>query len=289
MDQPLCDYYICTSHNTHVEEDGLYNRITIEDYALALEKGCRCLELVVWDGPNGKPVIRHGHSFSVDIEIHHVLRYGIYPNAFKYSPYPLILFIEQYLSPEQQNFLADILKNIFGEMLYIEDIGTLTQLPSPNQLRGKVIIMTDVTQTLTQNFHSVINICQSIWFDNLNQKDEFYHVSSLSEIKAKHQVETAGCDLIRHTNQRLMRVYPAGIQVQSSNFDPVTYWNYGIQMVALNFQSGDAHLTTNLGRFSSTGGYILKPKAGIFFHRLINCTKNFEKNLQIKNYQLYII
>ena len=264
MDQPLCDYYICTSHNTVMEEGKLFSRTTIEDYTSALEKGCRCMELVLWDGPNGEPVIHHGRTFTVDIEIHHVLRYGILPNAFKCSPYPLILSVEQHLSLEQQDVLADCLKSVFGEMLYISDVDTLTQLPSPDQLRGKVIVMTDTTQRLSRKFRSVINICQSIWFENSSRKDEFYHVSSLSEIKAKHQIETTGNDMIKHADQRLMRVYPAGIRVQSANYDPVTYWNSGFQMVALNFQSTDDHLIINWGRFRSTGGYVLKPKSGIF-------------------------
>ena len=262
MDQPLCDYYICTSHNTTVEDEQLFSKTTIEDYASALERGCRCLELILWDGPHGKPVIHHGRSFITDVEVHHVLRHGILPNAFKYSPYPLILSLEQHLSLEQQDFLADCLKRIFGEMLYDGDVATLTQLPSPNQLRGKIIVMADVKQTRSRKLQSIINICQSTWFENSKQKDEFYQVSSLSEIKARHQVETAGNDLIRHAARRLMRVYPAGIRVQSSNFDPVTYWNCGLQMVAINFQSGDCHLRTYLGRFRSSGGYVLKPKSG---------------------------
>ena len=34
-----------------------------------------------------------------------------------------------------------------------------------------------------------------------------------------------------------MRVYPAGMRIDSSNFNPVVFWMFGIQMVALNYQT----------------------------------------------------
>jgi len=70
---------------------------TIEGYVSALEKGCRCIELDLWDGPDGEPVIYHGHTFTTEILARDVLRYGILPYAFKFSPYPLILSVESHL------------------------------------------------------------------------------------------------------------------------------------------------------------------------------------------------
>ncbi|GFN90745.1 1-phosphatidylinositol 4,5-bisphosphate phosphodiesterase 1 [Plakobranchus ocellatus] len=34
-----------------------------------------------------------------------------------------------------------------------------------------------------------------------------------------------------------MRTYPAGMRIDSSNFNPVIFWAFGIQMVALNYQT----------------------------------------------------
>ena len=39
-----------------------------------------------------------------------------------------------------------------------------------------------------------------------------------------------------------MRTYPAGMRIESSNFNPVIFWAFGIQMVALNYQTEGTHL-----------------------------------------------
>lgn len=58
-----------------------------------------------------------------------------------------------------------------------------------------------------------------------------------------------------------MRTYPAGMRIDSSNFNPVIFWAFGIQMVALNYQTEDAALHINAAMFEQNGrcGYVLKP------------------------------
>lgn len=50
--------------------------------------------------------------------------------------------------------------------------------------------------------------------------------------------------------------------MDSSNFDPFLAWSLGVQMVALNFQTGDRSMQLNRGRFRANGGlgYVLQPK-----------------------------
>ena len=58
-----------------------------------------------------------------------------------------------------------------------------------------------------------------------------------------------------------MRVYPAGMRIDSSNFNPVSVWSCGIQMVAMNYQTiTDANLHLHSAMFSGTPGYVLKPQ-----------------------------
>lgn len=33
----------------------------------ALKRGCRCVEVDCWDGPNGEPIVYHGHTFTSKI------------------------------------------------------------------------------------------------------------------------------------------------------------------------------------------------------------------------------
>eukprot|EP00980_Cylindrotheca_fusiformis_P023799 scaffold11028_cov73-Cylindrotheca_fusiformis.AAC.1 len=59
----------------------------------------------------------------------------------------------------------------------------------------------------------------------------------------------------------MTRTYPAGVRVDSSNYNPMLAWSLGCQMVALNFQTSDTHLILNDGRFRANGGcgYVPKP------------------------------
>jgi len=59
----------------------------------------------------------------------------------------------------------------------------------------------------------------------------------------------------------LVRVYPKGVRVDSSNFDPARFWALGCQLAALNYQYGDRSVHSNQAFFSQNGGYgyVLKP------------------------------
>jgi len=91
--------------------------------------------------------------------------------------------------------------------------------------------------------------------------------SSLSEQKMRKLAVPgqAVAALSRYATQHLIRVYPAGLRLTSSNYDPLAAWNAGCQMVALNYQSGGIEIWYNQGKFSDNGGcgYVLKPKASL--------------------------
>ena len=68
----------------------------------------------MWDGPDGEPIITHGQTLTGTLYVRDVLADAIKPYAFKSSPYPLILSIENHLSPEQQDVLAIRFKDILA-------------------------------------------------------------------------------------------------------------------------------------------------------------------------------
>lgn len=62
-----------------------------------------------------------------------------------------------------------------------------------------------------------------------------------------------------------MRTYPGGMRIDSSNFNPhrlVEFWQCGLQMVALNYQTPDVAMAVNSAMFEQSGncGYTLKPR-----------------------------
>jgi phosphatidylinositol phospholipase C delta len=68
--------------------------------------------------------------------------------------------------------------------------------------------------------------------------------------------------ITRHNMRHMMRVYPNGWRVASTNFDPNKYWRRGVQMVALNWQTYDLGMQMNEAMFASgtdQSGYVLKP------------------------------
>lgn len=88
-----------------------------------------------------------------------------------------------------------------------------------------------------------------------------YQCSSLNENAAKKLCRKQPHALIAHTETQLVRAYPAGMRIDSSNFNPVIFWTFGIHMVALNYQTEDVALHLNSAMFEQNGrcGYVLKP------------------------------
>ncbi|TDL27827.1 PLC-like phosphodiesterase [Rickenella mellea] len=98
-----------------------------------------------------------------------------------------------------------------------------------------------------------------------NKKEHYApeHVFSLSERTANKVLKQSMWDLVKHNRTHVVRIYPSGTRLNSSNYEPHRYWCAGAQLVAINWQTFDLGYMINHAMFQRNGraGYVLKPLA----------------------------
>uniref|UniRef100_A0A0G4F8U8 Phosphoinositide phospholipase C n=1 Tax=Chromera velia CCMP2878 TaxID=1169474 RepID=A0A0G4F8U8_9ALVE len=88
-----------------------------------------------------------------------------------------------------------------------------------------------------------------------------WHMFSFSETKIAAAIAKSPASVLSLTSRHLVRVYPKGLRVDSSNYDPWPFWLAGAQLVALNYQTPKEQMWVNEGFFLSNAacGFVLKP------------------------------
>uniref|UniRef100_A0A8C4IXJ8 Phosphoinositide phospholipase C n=1 Tax=Dicentrarchus labrax TaxID=13489 RepID=A0A8C4IXJ8_DICLA len=197
MSQPLCHYFISSSHNTYLMEDQLRGHSSVEGYIRALCRGCRCVEVDCWDGANGEPIVYHGHTFTSKILFKDVVN-AVGNYAFKVSEYPVILSIENHCSVEQQRVMAQHLNHILGDKLLKSTLDGKAPigLPSPEDLKGKILLKAKKIGGLEESFNGMVE-------DSLT--GEFSDEDEVTEIDEDNLHRESVRRRVRRSKQRLSK------------------------------------------------------------------------------------
>ncbi|VDN57858.1 unnamed protein product [Dracunculus medinensis] len=126
----------------------------------------------------------------------------------------------------------------------------------PRRLRNATLIRHDAS---SRTADGGVNVLTSL---RPKSNASCYQVVSLNEAAARKLCRKHALKCIAYTRSHIMRTYPGGIRIDSSNFNPIQYWAFGLQMIALNFQTPDVSMAINTAMFESSGncGYALKPR-----------------------------
>ena len=266
------------------------------------------------------------------------MKYG-----FVTSPYPIIISAEVHCGLTQQDMLANIMKNAFGDALVsapVDGRPKFDLLPSPEDLKGmvllkaknlyvsgsqplhagEVVVDAEFSETASTSDQDVLSEVKlelkkvgnkvlgrvgsyrapsgkhtpspplasrtstnndekekkaKMSFDllallvytvgvkcrGLNKKETYApeHVFSLSENTANKLLKENLMDLIKHTQGHVVRIYPKGVRINSTNYDPHRYWSAGAQLVSLNWQTCGKYLSpSDSPRFSHRRSYVMQ-------------------------------
>ena len=98
------------------------------------------------------------------------------------------------------------------------------------------------------------------WFENGELTNgPHHHLINVSESGLSKHLPANSIAIAKHNSKHLMRVYPKGTRISSSNLKPVPFWGLGAQICALNWQTYGTSNQINDALFDGTGGYVLKP------------------------------
>ncbi|KAE8714836.1 Phosphoinositide phospholipase C 6 [Hibiscus syriacus] len=336
MNAPLSHYFIHTGHNSYLTGNQLSSDCSDVPIINALKRGVRVIELDIWPNSTKDNVdVLHGRTLTTPVELIKCLR-SIKEYAFVASEYPVVITLEDHLTPDLQAKVAEIVTQTFGDILFSPGSECLQEFPSPESLKKRIIISTkppkeyleakEVKDKENESRKGKVGD-EEAWgkeVRDLNEADDkddededdeedlddedkpqapeykgliAIHAGkpkgglgeclkvdpdkvrrlSMSEQQLEKAAVTHGKEIVWFTQRNILRVYPKGTRVTSSNYNPLIGWMHGAQMVAFNMQGYGRSLWLMHGMFKANGGcgYLKKP------YFLLNPNEVFDPRVEL--------
>ncbi|KAI7741213.1 hypothetical protein M8C21_031394 [Ambrosia artemisiifolia] len=319
MTAPLSHYFIYTGHNSYLTGNQLSSNCSEVPIIKALKQGVRVIELDLWPNSSKTNVhVLHGRTLTSPVKLMECLK-AIKEYAFVASPYPVIITLEDHLTPHLQAKVAQMITETFGPVLFSPESENIEELPSPEDLKYRILISTkppkeyletDDVRRISSQKSQVSDVDDDAWSDDksfksgsdksehdvetaellkgkkspsspvykkliaihagkpknglkdaLKVEKEKVRRLSLAEQALEKAAGTHGQDVVRFTQKNILRIYPKGTRITSSNYKPLIGWLHGAQMVAFNMQGYGRSLWLMHGMFRANGGcgYVKKP------------------------------
>ncbi|KAL2227420.1 phosphoinositide phospholipase C 2-like [Sesamum indicum] len=142
MNAPLSHYFIYTGHNSYLTGNQLSSDCSDVPIINALHRGVRVIELDIWPNSRNDDVnVLHGRTLTTPVQLIKCLK-SIKEHAFVASEYPVVITLEDHLTPDLQAKVAEMITQTFGDILFSPGSECLREFPSPESLKRRIIIST---------------------------------------------------------------------------------------------------------------------------------------------------
>jgi len=209
-----------------------------------------------------EPRVLHGYTLTKEVSFRNVCE-AIRDYAFIVSDLPVIVSLEVHCSSQQQEVMVQIMKETWSGYLLPEPSEDAKSLPPPGDLRRKLLVKVKYaplnasapvtneeddeerlppeaqskvkTGTSGQRAKKPSKIIQAlsalgiytrgVSFKSLTQPEASMptHIFSLSEGGVEEVHDKNAHLLFEHNRHYMMRTYPSGMRIQSSNLDPAVF------------------------------------------------------------------
>ncbi|KAI1307088.1 PLC-like phosphodiesterase [Xylaria venustula] len=208
-----------------------------------------------------EPRVLHGYTLTKEVSFRDVCE-AIRDYAFVVSDLPVIVSLEVHCSSQQQEIMVQIMHETWAEYLLPKPSEDAKHLPSPGELRRKILVKVkyvppgapqqavdeeeEAKDRLPPEAHadpkskaakakkaskiiqalSMLGIyTRGVSFKSLTQPEASMptHIFSLSEGGVEEVHDHHAALLFEHNRRYIMRTYPSGMRIQSSNLDPPVF------------------------------------------------------------------